>query len=306
MVVKGVSTRDVDRVANALFGGTVSKSQASRMCAVLNPAVARFRNRSLDEYYPFIIVDAIYYKVRDDERRVLSNAMYLAIGVNTAGKREILGFVLEKEESKDCYRNFFASLKARGLKRTDLVISDSHPGLVEAINEVFLGASWQRCQTHFSKNMLDKTPKKMAAEIKTDLHDIYHAPDIDRARERMKETVNKLSAKVPDAANLLEESFDDITAVLSLHEKYRTKLRTSNAIERVNEEIRRRVRALRIFPSEESTMRIVGTLLLEIHEYWQEGRLYLDMTQHLESREKSGMEKEINVSVLRVGTDSAA
>ena len=293
MVVKGISTRDVDDVAKALFGEGVSKSQASRMCAVLDPVVAEFRQRHLDGYCPFIIVDAIYLDVRDGDK-VVSNALYIALGVNTAGKREVLGFALARTETKEGYKDFFASLKKRGLKQVDLIVSDAHEGLKEALKEEFLGASWQRCQTHFTKNMLDKAPKAMWPDVKAMLHDIYYAPDKEKARERMREAVGALATKAPKAATLLEESFEDISAVLSLPNKYRIKLRTSNAIERVNGEIRRRDRALRIYPGEGSVMRIIGTLLLETHDDWQEGRLYLDMEEYLsrDGAAKSGRKEK--------------
>jgi transposase-like protein len=283
MVVKGVSTRDVDDVACALFGEGVSKSQASRMCMSLDPAVAAFKARPLAAYYPFIIVDAMYIDVRDGGR-VVSKALYIALGVNTDGRREVLGIALEDAETKESYKRFFKGIKGRGLKSVDLVVSDSHEGLKEALKEEFLGASWQRCQTHFTKNMLGKAPKAMWPEVKALLHDIYYAPDAAKARERMKEALAALADKAPKAAELLEGSFDDITAVLALPQKYRVKLRTSNAVERVNGEVRRRDRALRIFPSEGSVMRIIGTLLMEMHDDWAEGRLYLGMDEYLASK----------------------
>ena len=283
MVVKGVSTRDVDEVARALFGEGVSKSQASRMCAVLDPVVAEFKARPLAGYYPFLLVDAIYLKVRDGNR-VVSNALYVALGVNTEGRREVLGFMVADSETKACYKEFLKGLKARGLRRVDIAVSDSHDGLREAIKEELVGASWQRCQTHFTRNMLDKAPKGMWGEVKSMLHDIYYAPDIDKARERMREAVAALSAKAPNAADLLEEAFDDITAVFALPGKYRVKMRTSNGIERVNEEIRRRDRALRIYPSKGSVDRIIGTLLMELHDDWRDGRLYIEMGEYLKAQ----------------------
>ena len=281
MVVKGVSTRKVNAVAEALFGSGISKSQASRMCEALDPVVAEFRNRPLDKWYPFGVVDAIYLKVREDGR-VVSKALYIAIGVKSNGRREVLGFMMSAKETKAAYLEFFKSLKARGVERFDLVTSDNHDGLREAIKEVFLGSSWQRCQTHFTRNMLDKMPKKMWQEVKELLHDIYTAPTIEKARER--------------AAELLDESFDDITAVFSLPGKYRKKMRTSNGIERVNEEIRRRDRALRIYPSDDSVMRIIGTVLLEQSEAWGTDRLYLDMAEYLEH---VGNAKKLNQSPAR-------
>jgi transposase-like protein len=281
MVVKGVSTRKVNDVAEALFGEGISKSQASRMCAVLDPVVAEFRERPLEAWYPFGVVDAIYLKIRCGDR-VISKALYIFIGVNADGLREVLGFMVSQKETKAAYVEFFRSLKARGLERFDLVTSDDHDGLREAIKQEFLGTSWQRCQTHFTKNILDKTPKKMWAEVKTLLRDIYTAPDIEAARIRKDAAVALLTGPTPKAALLLDESFDDITAVFSLPLKYRQKMRTSNGIERLNEEIRRRERVIRIFPSDDSVMRIIGTLLLDQTEAWLSGRLYLDMREYLE------------------------
>jgi transposase-like protein len=281
MVVKGVSTRKVNDVAEALFGSGISKSQASRMCAVLDPVVAEFRNRPLDAYYPFGMVDAIYLKVRDADR-VVSKALYIAIGVNADGYREVLGFMMSQKETKAAYVEFFRSLKARGLERFDLVTSDDHDGLREALKQEFLGSSWQRCQTHFTKNMSDKTPKKMWQIVKALLNDIYTAPDIGAARSRKDAAVALLSGPAPKAAQLLDESFDDITAVFALPQNYRKKMRTSNGVERVNEEIRRRDRVLRIYPSDDSVMRIIGTVLLEQTEAWLSGRVYLDMREYLE------------------------
>jgi len=281
MVVKGVSTRKVDAVAEALFGEGVSKSQVSRMCEVLDPVVAEFLSRPLEKWYPFGVVDAIYLKVREGNR-VVSKALYVAIGVNEEGIREVLGFMMSKTESKTAYVEFFKSLKARGLERFDLVTSDNHDGLREAIKQEFLGAAWQRCQTHFSKNMLDKTPKSAWPEVKELLHDIYTAPKIEKARERAAEAATRLSKIAPKAASLLDESLDDITAVLALPFKYRQKMRTSNGIERVNEEIRRRDRALRIYPSDASVMRIIGTVLLEQTEAWRRERVYVDMKEYLD------------------------
>jgi len=280
MIVKGVSTRKVNDVAEALFGSGISKSQASRMCEVLDPVVSEFRNRPLEARYPFGVVDAIYLKVRDGGK-VISKALYVAIGVNTRGRREVLGFMVSTKESKAAYVEFFRSLKARGLQKFDLITSDNHDGLREAVKQEFLGTSWQRCQTHFSRNMLDKTPKKMWSEVKMLLRDIYTAPDIEESRRRKDAAVALLSVSAPKAAELLDESFDDITAVFALPLKYRQKMRTSNGIERVNEEIRRRDRAIRIYPSDDSVIRIIGSMLLDQTEAWQSGTVYFDMKEYL-------------------------
>jgi len=279
MVVKGVSTRKINDIAQTLFGTTISKSQVSRICAMLDPVVEEFRSRPLDEWIPFVIVDAMYLKVREEER-VVSKALYIAIGINTQGKREILGFMLSDTESKEQYVEFFRSMKKRGLSRVDLVVSDAHAGLTEAVREVFIGASWQRCQTHFSRNMKDATPKKAWPEVHVMLQEIYMAKDIKAARARKDEAMGFLLQNAPKAAGLLDDAFDDITSVLSFPLAYRTKLRTSNIIERLNEEVRRREKVIRIFPSEGSVMRILGTLLLDEHERWAAGKRCFDMMEY--------------------------
>ena len=286
MVVKGISTRKVNAVADVLFGTGISKSQVSRMCAVLNPVVAEFRSRPLEKWYPFGLVDAIYLKVRENER-VISKALYIAIGVNTLGRREVLGFMMSKGETEAAYVEFFKSLKARGLERFDFLTSDNHEGLRAAIQKEFLGVTWQRCQTHFTKNMLDKVPKKMWHDVKALLYDIYTAPTKEQAKERADEAVRQLSAYAPKAAALLDDSFDDITAVFSLPVKYRQKMRTSNMIERLNGEIRRRDSAIRIYPSDDSVMRILGTVLLEQSEAWCADRVYVDMKEYFLHKESA-------------------
>ena len=285
MVVKGVSTRKVKDVAMAMFGGNISKSQVSRICASLDPIVSEFMDRPLDEWYPFVMVDAMYLKVRE-MGRVISKALYIALGVNLNGNREVLGFAMSAAETKESYVEFFRSMKDRGLNRVDLAISDNHPGLREAIKQEFIGASWQRCQTHFSKNMLDKIPKKYWPEAREALRDIYNAPDVEVARKRSCEMVKWLSSIAPNAATLLDEAFDDITAVFALPSDYRKKLRTSNGIERLNEEIRRRDKVIRIYPSDDSILRIIGTILLEQDQKWQTERVYLNITEYLDHLDK--------------------
>ena len=281
MVVSGVSTRKVDDVAQALFGTSVSKSQVSRICGILDPIVDEFRNRPLDGWYPFMIIDAMYIKVREDSR-VVSKALHVAIGINSIGHREVLGVSVMDKETKESYADFFGGLKVRGLNKVDLGVSDNHAGLVSAFKETFLGASWQRCHTHFSRNMLDKTPKKHWAEVKERLREIYTARNQEKAKECKNETMERLREIAPKAVDLLDEGFDDITAVLSLPVKYRTKLRTSNLIERLNEELRRRDRPIRIFPNEASVIRILGTVIMEIHEKWKISKLEFDMKEYFD------------------------
>ena len=169
------------------------------------------------------------------------------------------------------------------MSHVDLIVSDNHKGLVKAIKKHFQGSTWQRCQTHFSRNVLDKAPKSQQPLLKQHLKSIYQAIDLKQARRLMKETLDLFETSAPKAIAILEEGFDDIMAVMSLPEKYRKRLRTSNSIERLNEEIRRRDRVIRIYPNEASVIRLLGAILMEQDEKWASGRKYLDMEEYYNS-----------------------
>lgn len=233
MVVNGVSTRKVSAITEELCGKEFSKSTVSELCKNLDPIVEEFRNRELTCNYPFVIVDALYTKVRENGR-VRSKGLLSAIGIREDGRREILGLRVADSESETSWSEFFLSLKERGLSGIDLVVSDNHGGLVNAIKKHFQGASWQRCQTHFSRNVLDKTPKRLQPEIKQCLNEIYNAPKLEIARSLRDEMLDTYSQAAPKAMETLEQGFDDIMAVMNLPKKYRKRLRTSNSIERLN------------------------------------------------------------------------
>ena len=283
MVVNGVSTRKVGIITEELCGKQFSKSTVSDLCKGLDPVVSEFRNRKLTSKYPFVIVDALYTKVRENGR-VRSKGFLAAIGVREDGRREILGFSVADSESETSWSEFFTSLKSRGLTGVDLVVSDNHGGLVAAVKKQFHNASWQRCQTHFSRNVLDKTPKKLQPEIKQCLREIYTASKIEIARSLRDEMLETYADTAPKAMAVLEKGFDDVMAVMSLPIKYRKRLRTSNSIERLNQEIRRRERVIRIFPNEASLLRLIGALLIEQDEKWSSGKKYLSMEEYYQFR----------------------
>jgi transposase-like protein len=206
----------------------------------------------------------------------------IAIGINTEGYREILGLMLGDSESEASWSEFFSWLKNRNLRGVDLVISDDHSGLVKAVRTHFQGVTWQRCQTHFMRNIMDATPKSVKDELYPHLRAILDAPDIGTARLLLNQTLEKFEKKAPKAMQVLESGFDDATAVLMLPEKYRRRLRTTNGVERLNEEIRRRERVIRIFPNRESVVRLIGALLMELDDKWTSGKKYLDMTEYLQ------------------------
>lgn len=285
MVVNGVSTRKVTSITEELCGSSFSKSTVSALCLALDPAVQAFRERALEKRYPFVMVDAIYTKVRENGR-IRSKGLMIAIGINEQGYREVLGFCCADSETEAGWTAFFRSLKDRGLTQVDMVVSDSHKGLVQAVRQCFQGATWQRCQTHFSRNMLDVCPKKLQPEMKAALKSLYEADDRDTAVLLRDSMISRFQQDAPKAVNLLEESFEDVMAVLNLPFSLRRRLRTTNGIERLNEEIRRRERVIRIFPNEESLYRLLGALLMETHDAWQSGKVYLDVTAYLSQREQ--------------------
>lgn len=282
MVINGVSTRKVRRITEELCGTSFSKSTVSALCRQLDPIVHGWNERSLsDETYPFVIVDALYIKVRK-EGRVRSQSVLLAIGISGSGHREILGLKVGDSESESSWSAYFAWLKDRGLQGVDILVSDDHRGLVKAVHRHFQGASWQRCQTHLTRNILDHCPKALRDELHSRLRLIFDAPDGTVARRVLDDTLEAYGEQAPKAVQCLEQGFDDATAVLALPSRYRRRLRTTNSVERLNQEIRRRERVIRIFPNMESAVRLIGALLMEQDEDWSTGRKYLNMAEYWE------------------------
>lgn len=284
MVVNGVSTRKVERITEELCGTSFSKSTVSELCKQLDPLVQGWNERDLSGMsYPFLLVDALVIKVRKDGR-VRPQSLLVAVGVNATGYREVLGIRLGDTETEAGWSDFLAWLKERGLSGVDLVVSDHHAGLVKAIQRHFQGASWQRCQTHFMRNILDAAPKALQDELHMQIRAIFDAPDEATARQLLRQVLDRYEARAPQALERLESGFDDAIAVLALPARYRKRLRTTNGMERLNVEIRRRERVIRIFPNEESAMRLLGALLMEQDEQWSTGWRYFDMTEYHEWR----------------------
>jgi putative transposase len=282
-VVNGVSTRKVARITEELCGTSFAKSTVSDLCKALDPLVTGWNERDLSgQRYPFVLVDALVVKVREGGR-VRAVSALVATGVNEHGYREVLGLRVGDSESERTWLEFFTWLKGRGLSGVDLVVSDHHGGLVNAVQLQFQGATWasgQRCQTHLSANIADATPKALQDEVHARVRPIFDAPDETTARTLLAAFVADYQTAAPAAVATLERGFDDATAVLALPAPYRKRLRTTNGVERLNEEIRRRERVLRIFPNRDSVLRLVGALLLEQDEVWTTGKRYFDMTAY--------------------------
>lgn len=278
MVVNGVSTRKVNNITEELCGVSFSKSTVSQLCSGLDARVRAFNERRFDgESYPFIMVDAMFIKCRDGDR-VVSRAALTISGIRNDGYREILGLRIGDTESYATWDEAFKWLKSRGLKGVMYVVSDQHAGLVEAARKHFQGATWQRCQVHLMRNILGFASVRHRKDVAEKAKLVFQAPDMEEARRRRDEFIDVFEKKAPKAVACLEEAFDDAMAVMALPEKYRKRLRTTNMQERLNEEVRRRERVIRIFPNDESAWRLIGALLAEFNEQWQ-SRRYLDMDE---------------------------
>lgn len=270
MVVNGVSTRKVTKVVQQLCGESVSKSLVSSLTEALEPEVKAWNERPLNTiYYPYIYADATYIKVREDHK-IVSKGVYIALGVNYKGKREILGMHVGRQESEHEWKTFLQKLKDRGVKTPELMISDAHEGLKSAINSCFTGAGWQRCTVHFIRNITSKMPKKDSEEARALVKSIFYAKDLDHARELRNtfcDTYRK-QKKYEKAVECLDKGFDDATQYFSFTEDnaIRKRIKSTNALERINNEIKRRTNVIRIFPNDSSALRLIGALLMDYAE----------------------------------------
>lgn len=266
MVVNGVSTRRISKVTELLCGESFSKSTVSELCKNLDEDIAKFKNRSLDyEEYPFIIVDATYFKARVDHK-IASRAFMVAVGVTANGQREVLGFNVYENESNENWLDFMGSLKRRGLNGVLMVVSDAHKSILHAASKIFPDAAWQRCQFHFSRNIMEMTPKKYQKGLQTELSEMFHAQTIEEARKIKNSIVNDYSDIAEKAMDILENGFEDALTALNLPKDYYRILRTSNMVERLNGELKRRSNVIKIFPNEESVLRLMGAVTIEYNE----------------------------------------
>jgi putative transposase len=262
MVVNGVSTRKVSQVVETLCGTSYSKSAVSEVCKDLDAAVKEFRERPLTGRYPFLTVDATYFKVRENHR-IISKALMIAFATSDQGHREIVGFGVYVNESKETWQNFLLSLQKRGLAGMIMITSDAHEGLRYALSEVYPNVPWQRCQFHFSRNIADKAPKKQQAGIRAELQEMFNCKTISEARRKKDEIIDSYSDVAEAAMTCLDEGFESAMTVMELPTYLRKFYRTSNHIERLNKELKRRSKVIGIFPNEASLLRLMGSVLIE-------------------------------------------
>jgi putative transposase len=285
MYVEGVSTRKVKEVTERLCGTSFSKSVVSSLAGSLDSELEGWRSRRLEAAsYPYLFVDARYEKVRVDHR-VVSQGVLIVSGVREDGFREILGVEVADTESEATYQELFRSLKSRGLSGVELVVSDDHKGLKAAITRHFQGVSWQRCQVHYARNLLGIVSFAKRKELGVDLRGIFAATSREQALGIASSVAKKWRAKGNEkVAEHLEEHVEECLTCLAFPESHRRRIRTTNSLERLNQEIKRRTRVVRIFPNRHSCLRLVTALAVEQSEEWLTGRRYLDMEELRELR----------------------
>ena len=273
--VSGVSTRRVDDLVRALGIEGISKSEVSRICAALDAEVEAFRARPLsDTGYPYLWLDATYLKVREGGR-VVSMAALVAVGVALTGERRVLGIELSPgNDEGSAWPAFIRRLVERGLHGVRLVISDDHAGLVRAVREQLLGSSWQRCRVHFTRNAQDLVPRSARSMVASAIRAVFEQPDGAAAREQFDRVIDTMAGPYPRVAELLADAEADLLGHFAFPETHRAKIRSTNPLERLNTEIKRRTAVVGIFPNRAAVIRLVGMILAEQDDEWQDGRRY--------------------------------
>jgi len=287
MYVQGVSTRKVKAVTEVLCGHSFSASAISAVNKSLDEALRRFAERRLNEPFPYLILDARYEKVRE-AGIIVPQAVLIAVAVDGEGRRQVLGVELANRESRSSWRDFLSGLKQRGLFGVEFVVSDDHEGLKAAIREVLPGAVWQRCYVHFLRNALDYVPRKVDDDCLQELRWIYDRRDLAEVRRDIAQWLAKWQAKYPKLCDWAEDNIEETLTYYRLPLAHHKHMKSTNMLERLNQEIKRRTHVVRIFPNMESCLRLVRALVVETHENWLEGTRYLNM-QHLVEHKKEAL-----------------
>ena len=287
MYVQGVSTRKVKAVTEALCGHSFSASSISAINKSLDDSLKAFAERRLGESYPYLILDARYEKVRE-AGVVASQAVLVAVAVNEDGRRQILAVERANRESRSSWRDFLVGLKARGLAGVEFVVSDDHPGLKQAIREVLPEAAWQRCYVHFLRNALDYVPRRVDDDCLRELRWFYDRREITEVRRDIAQWLGKWQAKYPRLCNWVEDNIEETLTYYRLPLPHHKHMKSTNMLERLNQELKRRTHVVRIFPNAESCLRLVRALAVEMHENWLEATRYLNM-DHLKEHKKEAL-----------------
>ena len=274
--VEGVSTRKVDKLLQSLGLTGIDKSKVSRICKELDEIVKDFRERPLEAKYPYLWLDATYLKVRQNHR-IVSMAEVIAIGVRETGEREVLDFEVGASESEAFWVDFLRGLVRRGLEGVQLVTSDAHEGLKGAIQQVLTGATWQRCRVHFMRNALAHIPKQSKSLVTAALRTIFTQPDREAAGQQLDVVANGMRIHWPKAAQILSDAEDDVLAYMAFPPEHWSRIYSTNPLERLNREIKRRTNVVGVFPDVPSVNRLVGSLLIGHNDEWQVTRRYFSL-----------------------------
>ena len=285
MYVQGVSPRKVKAITEELCGHSFSASAISAINKSLDEALERFASRQLEEAYPYVILDARYEKVREDGV-IHSMAVQIAIGINWEGQRQVLAVEAANRESQSSWKDFLLRLKERGLTGVEFVVSDDHAGLKKAISEVLCEAAWQRCYVHFLRNALDYLPRKADDDCLQELRWIYDRRNLQEANRDLAAWITKWQGKYPKLVDWVESNIGETLSFYRLPRAHHKHLKSTNMLERLNEEIKRRTRVVRIFPNTESCLRLTRALCVETHETWLEDNRYLNMALLAEQKKE--------------------
>jgi putative transposase len=287
MYVQGVSTRKVKAITEELCGHSFSASSISAINKSLDESLRAFAERRLGDPYPYVILDARYERIRE-AGVIVSQAVLVAVAVDWEGRRQILGVELANRESRSSWRDFLTGLKGRGLHGVEFVVSDDHPGLKAAIREVLPEAAWQRCYVHFLRNALDYVPRKVDDDCLQELRWFYDRREIAEVRRDIATWLAKWQAKYSKLCAWVEDNIEETLTYYRLPLQHHKHMKSTNMLERLNQEIKRRTHVVRIFPSAESCLRLVRALAIETHENWLEATRYLNM-DHLKEHKKEAL-----------------
>ncbi|WP_353661857.1 IS256 family transposase [Hydrogenimonas sp. SS33] len=273
--VNGVSTRKIERLAKELGIENISASQVSQINKGLDEQVEAFRNRPLRKEYPFVWVDALYEKIRNHEGRVISTALMVAYGVTIEGNREVLAIEPFVAESTETWKSFFDKLRTRGVEKIALLISDAHQGIQKAFKQSFIGASWQRCKVHFMRNILAHVPHRAKERFAARLKSIWLQESREDALKIAQMVIDEYDKKFPEAIEVLQNGLEDSLQFYHFPQIDKRRISSTNVLERINKEIRRRSKVVSVFPSRESYLRLIATYLMEYTEDWESERSYI-------------------------------
>ena len=266
--INGVSTRNITKIVEALSGESVSKSTISEVMKNIDPDIQEWASRPITNHqYKYVFVDAMYIKVKENNQ-IVSKGVYTAMGINELRQREIIGFKISNQESEKAWSEFFEDLRMRGLTTPELIISDAHSGLIKSIKSQFIDSSWQRCTFHFLKNIVERFPKKNSEDAKLLLKSIFKSPTYQHALQLKEELITKYqnNPKYSEAFNILDQGFEDAAQFYRFPAQHHKSLRTTNSIENINMQVRKREKVIKTFPNLDSAFRLIGAVLMDIQE----------------------------------------